>query len=230
MDDLAADVVAALGFLRTRPGVHADTVGLFGHSEGGWVVLRAAAARDDVAYVVTNSCPGMSPAAQDRYALAKAMRQADGVAEQDIDSALTLYDRLIEAGRRGANFAEATRLLETEKKPSIIADLWADVDERQWEFLKRKQDHDPIPDALRLCCPHLAIFGGTDQLVPVADSIHLFGIAACHANRPSRSRLTVEVFPGADHRMRLTGTRFAPDYLTTVAQWIQGQSMPSTTD
>jgi hypothetical protein len=126
--------------------------------------------------------------------LRQAMRQADGVAEQDIDSALTMYDRLIEAGWRGANFAEATRLLDTEKKPSVLADLWADMDERQWEFLKRKQDHDPIPDALRLRCPHLAIFGGADQLVPIADSIHLFSIAACHADRPGRSRLTVEVF------------------------------------
>jgi uncharacterized protein len=228
MDDLAADAIAALSFLRMRPGVHADTVGLFGHSEGGWVALRAAAARDDVAYVVTNSCPGMSPAAQDRYALAKAMRRADGVAAQDIDSALAVYDRLVEAGRRGANFAEATRLFDAEKKPSILADLWADVDERQWEFLKRKQDHDPIPDALRLRCPHLAIFGGADQLVPVADSIHLFSTAACHADRPGRSRLTVEVFPGADHRIGSTGARFVPGYLATVAQWIQGQSWPST--
>lgn len=223
MDDLAADAVAALSFLRMQPGVHADAVGLFGHSEGGWVVLRAAASRDDVAFVVTNSCPGMSPAAQDRYALAKAMQQADGVAEQDIDSALTLYDRLIVAGRRGADFAEATRLLDTGKKPSILDHFWADVDERVWEFLKRKQDHDPIPDVLRLRCPQLAIFGGADQLVPVADSIHQFSIAACHADRHGRSRLTIEVFPGADHRVRVTGTRFAPGYLTTLAEWIRCQ-------
>jgi pimeloyl-ACP methyl ester carboxylesterase len=223
MDDLAADAVVALGFLRTQPGVNSETVGLFGHSEGGWIALRAAAARDDVAYVVTNSCPGMSPAAQDRYALANAMRSAGGVSEQETDSALAMYDRLIEAGRRGANFAEAARLLGTENKSSVVADLWADMDERQWEFLRRKQDHDPIPDALRLRCSQLAIFGGADQLVPVADSIHLFGTAACHADRPGRSRLTVEVFPGADHRIRLAGTRFAPGYLTTVTQWIQAQ-------
>jgi pimeloyl-ACP methyl ester carboxylesterase len=187
-------------------------------------VLRAAAARDDVAYVVTNSCPGMSPAAQDRYALAKAMEHADGVAEQDIDSALSIYDRLMAAGRRGADFAEATRLLDTGKGPSILADYWAEVDERSWEFLKRKQDHDPIPDVLRLRCPHLATFGGADQLVPVADSIHLFGIAACHPDRHGHSTLTVEVFPGADHRVQVTGTRFAAGYLRTVARWIHGQT------
>ena len=31
---------------------------------------------------------------------------------------------------------------------------WSDMDERLWEFLKRTQDHDPVPDALRLRCPN----------------------------------------------------------------------------
>ncbi|WP_446038505.1 alpha/beta hydrolase family protein [Streptomyces sp. SID1121] len=34
LDDLAADAAAALDFLRDRPEVRADAVGLFGHSEG----------------------------------------------------------------------------------------------------------------------------------------------------------------------------------------------------
>ncbi len=224
MDDLAADAAVALDFLRAQPGVLADAVGLFEHSEGGWVILRAAAARDDVAFAVTNSCPGMSPAVQDRYALANAMRLADGAAAQDIDAGLAMYDRLVAAGRRGADFAEATRLLDTGTNPSILARFWADVDERHWEFLKRKQDHDPIPDVQQLRCPHLAIFGGADQLVPVADSIHAFSTAACRADRHDRSRLTVEVFPGADHRIVTPGASFAPGYLTTLARWIQVQT------
>ena len=54
------------------------------------------------------------------------------------------------------------------------------MDERLWEFLKRTQDHDPVPDALRLRCPHLAVFGGADELVSVADSARRFSAAACH--------------------------------------------------
>ena len=48
MDDLAADAAAALDFLGAHRGVRAGAAGLFGHSEGGWVVLRAASARGDV--------------------------------------------------------------------------------------------------------------------------------------------------------------------------------------
>jgi pimeloyl-ACP methyl ester carboxylesterase len=163
----------------------------------------------------------MTPAVQDRYALANALRETDAATERDIDSTLAVYDRLIEAGRRDADFAEATRLVDSAPTLSTFADYWAEVDMRLWEFLKRKQDHDPIPDALRLRCPHLAIFGGADQLVPVVDSIHLFTTAACHPDRHQRATLTVQVFPGADHRIQTHGTtHLAPGYLQTLTQWI----------
>jgi pimeloyl-ACP methyl ester carboxylesterase len=229
MDDLAADAVAALGFLRAQPGVRADSVGLFGHSEGGWVVLRAATGRDDVPWVITNSCPGMTPAAQDRYALANALRYADGIDQRDIDSALACYDRVVEAGRRDIDFAGASELVRSAGKQSLFVDhYWAEVDERLWEFLKRKQDHDPIPDVLRLRCPNLAIFGGADQLVPVADSIRLFSAAVCRPDRHNRATLTVEVFPGADHRVKTDGgARLAEGYLAVLTQWINDRTAVS---
>lgn len=143
MDDLAADAAAALGFLRTRPGVRADAVGLFGHSEGGWLVLRAAAARDDLPWVVTNSCPGTTPALQERHALATVLRDA-AASEQVVDETLALYDRVCEAARRGAGFAEAARLVESAGMPPALDGHWAGMDERMWRFLGRKQDHDPF--------------------------------------------------------------------------------------
>ena len=225
MDDLAADAAAALDFLRAHRDVRADAAGLFGHSEGGWVVLHAACARGDVPWVVTNSCPGVTPAAQERYALASHLRQADGTTQQAIGSALAVYDRLVEAGREDSSFAEAARLIDSAGNPPAFTGYWAGMDERLWTFVKRKQDHDPIPDALRLRCPHLAIFGGSDQLVPVADSIRLFSDAACHPQRHDRATLTVAVFPGASHRIQAdAGTRLAPGYLHTLTQWIKARA------
>jgi hypothetical protein len=225
MDDLAADAAAALDFLRAHPEVRAGAAGLFGHSEGGWVVLRAASARGDVPWVVTSSCPGTTPAAQERYALASHLRQAGGATQQDIDSAVAVYDRLVEAGRDGSSFAEAARLIDSAGNPSAFTGYWAGMDERLWSFVRRKQDHDPVPDALRLRCPHLAVFGGADQMVPVADSIRLFSDAACHPDRHDRATLTVAVFPGASHRIQANaGTRLAPGYLRTLTQWIKARA------
>ncbi|WP_158854535.1 alpha/beta hydrolase family protein [Saccharothrix deserti] len=225
MDDLASDAAAALDFLRAQPGVRAGVTGLFGHSEGGWVVLRATTLRDDVPWVVTNGCPGTTPAVQERYAMTTALEQTKGVTRDDVDAALAAYDRVVEAGRRDADFTEATRLLHSAPMPTALADYWAEVDERFWRFLKRKQDHDPVPDALRLRCPHLAIFGGADELVPVADSVHLFTAAACHPHRDRRATLTVEVFAGADHRVLVDGgIRLAPGYLDALTRWITART------
>jgi nitrite reductase (NO-forming) len=41
---------------------------LYGHSQGGWVVLEVAAADPSVAFVVTSSGPGVTMADQERYA------------------------------------------------------------------------------------------------------------------------------------------------------------------
>lgn len=219
IDDLASDAAAALDFLRARPEVRGRAAGLFGHSEGGWVVLRATALRDDVPWVVTNSGPGTTPAVQDRYALAVLLRRTGGIADDEVDAALAAYDRVVEAGRRDADHAEASRLAQS--PPTAFAEQASEVDERLWEFLKRKQDHDPVPDAVRLRCPHLAIFGADDELVPVADSVRLFTDAACHRDRDGRATLTVEVFPGADHRVRTDGgTRLAPGYLDALTRWV----------
>ncbi|MFH8469219.1 alpha/beta hydrolase family protein [Streptomyces sp. NPDC017991] len=221
LTDLATDASAALDFLRSQPEVQARTAGFFGHSEGGWVVLRAATARDDLPWVVTNSCPGVSPAVQERYALANHLRETHPGSRADTESTLALYDRLVEAGRRDADFATALRLVDTAGRPPGLAYYWADLDDRLWTFLKRKQDHDPTTDLVGLRCPHLAFFGGQDRVVPVADSLHVLGAALCHAKRPRRATLTVEVLPEADHRLQSPGTTEpAPGYLDKLTRWL----------
>ncbi|MGI5205402.1 alpha/beta hydrolase family protein [Spirillospora sp. CA-108201] len=169
---------AALDFLRAQSEVPDGAAGSFGHSEGGWVALRAAA-RDAPSWGHHQQLPWRDP----------------------------------------CGFAEATRIVAEAGNPPGLAAFWTDVDAGGWEFLKRKQDHDPLPDALRLRCPRLAVFGGADELVPVADSIRLFSDAACDGDRGHRVTLTVEVFPGADHRVRRDGV-LAPGYLSTLARWI----------
>ena len=222
LDDLAADATAALGFLGAQPGVRAGTAGLLGHSEGGWVALRAVAGRDDVPWVITSGCPGLTPAAQERRTLAGVLRRAG---ERDPDRVLALFDRLVDAGRRDGDYAEAARIVSSARPPQAFLDYWSGMDQRLWEFLKRSQDHDPVPDALRLRCPHLAVFGGDDELVSVADSTRRFSAAACHPGRDHRAALTVEVFPGASHRIQAgPDAALAPGYLATLARWITAKA------
>ena len=57
VDALAADAAAAMAALRSQPMVDEDAVGLFGHSEGGWVALRCAA-RGRPRWLIVGARPG----------------------------------------------------------------------------------------------------------------------------------------------------------------------------
>jgi hypothetical protein len=212
LDDLAGDAVSALDFLRAQ-GV--DEVGLFGHSEGGWVVLRAAA-RTEPAWVVTNSCPGMTPAEQDRFGLANVLRK-DGLSADDVVHALALYDAVVEAGRGGADFADLTAVVGKLGDPHGVC---SDLDAPAWEFFKRKQDHDPLPDVRAVRCPLLAIYGTGDLLVPVSKSISLFSGVACEPDRDPRATFEVAVFPRASHRVQTETNELATGYVRTLVGWI----------
>lgn len=66
---LADDALRMVGLLRARPDVDPDRVGVWGVSEGGWVVPIAAAKSPDVGFVVLVSSPNVSPLRQVAWAL-----------------------------------------------------------------------------------------------------------------------------------------------------------------
>ncbi|MFF3669285.1 alpha/beta hydrolase family protein [Microtetraspora malaysiensis] len=66
---LADDALRMIELLRARPDVDLARTGLWGVSEGGWVVPIAAARSADVRYVVLVSSPNVSPLRQVAWAL-----------------------------------------------------------------------------------------------------------------------------------------------------------------
>jgi hypothetical protein len=207
----ARDITAQLAALRTSPELAGVAVGLFGHSQGGWVVLEVAAADPTIPFVVTNSGPGVTWAAQGRYATRVEAQNEDASAES-IERTLDAYDRVVALVRDGAT-------LETVKAAVAEAGMAGaePADPEELELVRRWQDHDPRPALERMACPILAIFGGADQLVPVEASAAVFRAAGA---RPGR-RVDIVVLPGASHRL-LVGEPPAlhPSYLTTLTDWI----------
>ncbi|MFG1925185.1 alpha/beta hydrolase family protein [Cryptosporangium sp. NPDC048952] len=59
--DLADDALAGVRMLRARPDVDPERVGLWGHSQGGWVVPLAATRSSDVKFVVVVAAGGHRP-------------------------------------------------------------------------------------------------------------------------------------------------------------------------
>ena len=215
VDDLAADAAAALAFLRNHPGVDPDRASLFGHSEGGWVVLRTCLSSEPPDFVVLNSCPGVSfiesevfaqqaagssaaETAQFRNLLSELSEMAD--AERSADSA---RDRLAEA--RGAGLVDRLEAAGFE----LTETMWSQL--RAWGL------YDPEPDLRRCAVSTLALFGADDPLVPVQASIDAYDRTAMLAGRHQAN----QVFPGAGHRMaQRDSDELIPGYLEYVSRAI----------
>jgi pimeloyl-ACP methyl ester carboxylesterase len=203
----AADVAAQLACLRAQ-AVDPARLGLFGHSQGGWVVLEVAAADPAVAFVVTNSGPGVTMALQERFATEAHMTAAGAPAEA-VAGALATQDALIALVRAGADFETV--------QAAAGDDGHGPGDDAELELVRRWLDHDPRRALERLTCPLLAIFGEHDLVTPVEDSIAVF-----RAARPGGAGdLEIATLPGCDHRLQ-SGEPPAlhPAYDTTLGDWI----------
>jgi pimeloyl-ACP methyl ester carboxylesterase len=115
LDSRTEEVVAALRYLQSRSDIRPDRVGLFGSSQGAWVISMAAAAfPQDVAFLIAVSGSGVSVAEQQVYSI-QAQSQAAGMPEDDVARAVLcgrlLIDwQLIEPIYREINEAEAQAL------------------------------------------------------------------------------------------------------------------------
>ena len=88
--------MAALQYLRLQPDIQPDKVGLWGVSQGGWIIAMAAAGHpQDVAFIISVSGSGVPVAEQQVFSI-EAQSQAAGFSEQDISKAALLSRLLID--------------------------------------------------------------------------------------------------------------------------------------
>ncbi len=195
-EDRADESLAAASVLRSTPGV--SSVGLCGISQGGWVSLLAAARDPDaIDFVVSISGPGVTPAEQERARIARDLENR-GIAAPAREAALEWVDERMR------------RLMAGEDVRSILSDQEA-LNEHDWyeavtfgayydagvlKFAARIFDFDPLPSVRALRSPALLLFGGADDVVPVARSVELLAEALPALGNGLSA---IAVFPGGNH-------------------------------
>ena len=212
----ADDLLACLQVVSADPHVP-KPIGLFGHSQGGWVVVEAAGRRPDIAFVIANSGPGVTPAEQERYAH-RTYLSAGGVSAAELPEALEPYDELMAALRLRRPFAAVRPKLSPDRLPDVYRrrELIVFPDSEDfWDFLGRVGDYEPREALRRIEVPVLALFGARDRFVPVDESV------AAYREAVAAELLTVAVFRDADHRM-LAGDppEFADGYVEAITAFL----------
>jgi uncharacterized protein len=212
--ELACDATAAVVALHHEPRVAADRTLLFGHSEGGWVALRAVATGAPVTSLVLSSCPATSFLAAERYALVMA-----GADDDDATAAVAFLGELADLAAAGAPFHEGEKAVAKAQRHPWFRALGADgflFTPALWSQAGSWGRHDPQPDLARCSTATFAALGGSDPLVPVAASVHIYETTAISAGRLQQTR----VFPGLGHRFAPLGSNQPSQaYLRALSHW-----------
>ena len=237
LDELAGDALAAVRWLQTRADI--SRIGLWGISQGGWVAPIVAAQTPDIAFLIAIAAPGVSYAEVNLFAVANRLR-ARGFSATEVTEVQTALRRLDEFMRSGVDRAGTEAMLvEAQRQrwfpPSTLPAALPTERERQTWLRWRNLDLDPVTYWERVRVPVLLLYGERDAIVPVASSIERITAAL---GRAENSRLTVNVFPEADHALMLSapagasgeraveaegGPRLAPRSLETMTQWVLEQ-------
>jgi dienelactone hydrolase len=87
IDTLARDAEAAVRFLRTRPEIDHDRIGLAGHSQAGWIIPLAASRAPAIRFAVIFSGPAVTADENDHYqTLTGEGETLSTLSEQEIDA------------------------------------------------------------------------------------------------------------------------------------------------
>src|SRR5215813_8393795 len=232
---LTGDVRAAVSVITRQPGVRASRVGLWGHSQGGWIGPMAAAGNDMVAFLIVVAGSGVTPHGQMIFATANLMREA-GYREEEVAQATHLRNRLRELRRDRGSPAQARLLLREATAqpwyrltylpdPDSVADEDVLKDEASFEW-----DLEISPTLSQLRIPVLLIYGETDRWVPIEPSIEVWRTALDRGHE----RLSVSRLPGCGHFPTLAADPadldeagpVSPAYEQVLADWLRAVAWP----
>jgi pimeloyl-ACP methyl ester carboxylesterase len=204
----------ALAILRA---VDAERVGLWGISQGGWIGPMAAAASDEVAFLVLIASTGVTPSEQMMYAVERQLRLS-GYGDDVVAQALDLRRR----------FEDWVHTRAPAPDDELAAALWAAVDEpwagQLWlpptlldeescRLWIEEMDFDPRPAFARTRVPALLFYGEADSWTPVQASVEAWRAARGEA-------VDIVVVPEAEHDLTLPDGRLAPEYEQTLVAWL----------
>ena len=221
-DDLAADAVAAVRWLRTRPEIGEEKIGLWGGSQGGWIAPLAATRSSGVSFVIIKAGPAVSPAALATAKSVNRVRRAghpEGAARAT-ETLMELQFRILRTGDGWEVLEAEVARRRGEPWYPLVAVMRHSTWQSTWMDYGRDIDFDAEAVLERLEVPVLWLLGAQDPEVDAVQTAAVLDRLRTHNNKD----ITVRVFPDADHQIELPRRnprkpRYAPGYLETMVDW-----------
>ncbi|MCO5176204.1 MAG: alpha/beta hydrolase [Thermomicrobiales bacterium] len=216
--DRADQGMAAIEAVRGADGIDSQCVGVWGHSQGGWIVQILAADHPELPFAVASAGPGIDVTAQDLYGCEQLLRKA-GLSDDEIQRSLAEFEAVHHAAMRGDDFTTVQQMLQGAKD-----ELWYQYlpieDAEFWQMMVAftQEAYDPPATLARIQGPFLAVFGSLDPLLPARESARICSEALDAAGNANG---TVALFSGANHRLLIEETgEFAGGYLDLLGAWV----------
>ena len=223
VDDLADDAHAATAYIRKR--FSPASVGVIGHSEGGWVALKLAAEKK-TDFIVTLAAPGVD-GKELMNMQRSALMKASGMPDVFIDAYNQKMNEAVEAALAVENQNELrdtiTALLTGTPLESGIetAVIQLSLPEMR-SFLQT----DPALFWSNISCPVLALNGEKDLQVPAGPNLEAIRSGLMH-----NPQVTTKSYPALNHLFQTATTGLPTEYKTIeetfhdpviqeIAEWI----------
>lgn len=227
-EELASDAVAAVQYLHTRKDVNQKQIGMFGLSQGTWLIVMAAVKSKDVAFLISVSGSGIPVWEQDIFLATTEMRGL-GFSEDDISAAAAFMKQKYEVGRTGLGWEQLDakmkelRAAKIEWFPKYTGESRSLTNARFWWLAVFY--YDPAADLAKLKIPVLALLGEKDLSFPANKVATRMGE---YLKLAGNKDYTFKIFPTANHSIMVpqesNGKPFrriiTPEYRKTMISWI----------
>jgi pimeloyl-ACP methyl ester carboxylesterase len=226
----------AIEVLKSHPDIDPQQIGLWGISQAGYVMPHLLSERNDIAFMIAVSCPGMAGVDQGAY-LVSAQAVCAGYPESEAEQ-MQNFLSAIERVQTYQEYVEYKVLLDdlaSIESAAIFGYKSGVKPEEDWHVPNLQGDYfwNPITVIEKTTIPVLAFFGGKDTQVDPIQGAQAYREALDRAKNPN---FRVEFIPGVDHnlilsktgcleeqekRTRSEWTNYAPAYLNILETWLK---------
>ena len=214
--ELVSDAQAGLNYLRTRPEIDFEHLGLLGHGEGGNVALLAATQPLPPAFVVGLAPYGLTGAEitlQQQEITLKNLQTAPALVAQTIKRQQAIFEVIRQTpdnGQAQAIVANMLRQSNTSLDEATAQTSAAAMASDRYRYFLSFNPADALP---KVACPVLILYGTEDGILNPDNNL----AALEHGLKATNKAVTVRKLPGVNHLFQ-----------ADPGQWpiVSGQKMP----